>query len=161
MSTIKKILIFVPTKRQSMFSKACEYGIRAAIYIAEQSLLGRKVGLKETAKAINSPEAFTSKVLQQLSKNNIIISGKGPTGGFSMDKQKLGSVKLSTIVFAIDGDAIYKGCAVGLNKCNELKPCPFHFQFKSIRDNLRTLLETTAVKDLAKELKDGLTFLKR
>ncbi len=143
-----------------MFSKACEYGIRAAVYIAEQSLLDRKVSLKETSKAIDSPEAFTSKILQQLSKNNIINSDKGPTGGFSMDKQKLDRVKLSTIIFAIDGDNIYKGCGMGLKQCNELKPCPVHYQFKSIRDNLKNLLETTSIKNLAQNLKDGMSFLK-
>jgi Rrf2 family transcriptional regulator, iron-sulfur cluster assembly transcription factor len=81
-----------------MFSKACEYGIRAAIYIAQQSLLDRKVNLKEISEAIESPVAYTSKILQKLSRNSIINTDKGPTGGFSMDKFKLEKVKLSSIV---------------------------------------------------------------
>lgn len=144
-----------------MFSKACEYGIRAAIYIAEQSLLEKKVSLKEVAKAIDSPEAYTSKILQQLSKNNIINSDKGPTGGFSMDKSELQKVKLSTIVSAIDGDSIYKGCGLGLKRCNEKMPCPVHHQFKKIRDDLKEMLETTVVMSLTIDLSNGLTFLKR
>lgn len=144
-----------------MFSKACEYGIRAAIYIAEQSLIEKKVSLKEVAKAIDSPEAYTSKILQQLSKNNIINSDKGPTGGFSMDKSELEKVKLSTIVSAIDGDSIYKGCGLGLKRCNEKMPCPLHHQFKKIRDELKAMLETTIVMSLTLDLTNGLTFLKR
>ncbi len=144
-----------------MFSKACEYGIRASIFIAEQSQLDRKVSLKEVAKAIESPTAYTSKILQQLSRNNIINSDKGPTGGFSMDKQELDKVKLSTIVFAIDGDDIYNGCGLGLKKCNEKMPCPVHNQFKLIRDELKMMLETTSVKSLAIDYEKGLTFLKR
>ena len=144
-----------------MFSKACEYGIRSAIYIAEQSLLEKKVSLKEVAKAIDSPEAYTSKILQQLSKNNIINSDKGPTGGFSMDKSELQKVKLSTIVSAIDGDSIYKGCGLGLKRCNEKMPCPVHHQFKKIRDDLKEMLETTTVMSLTIDLSNGLTFLKR
>lgn len=144
-----------------MFSKACEYGIRAAIYIAEQSLRSRKVSLKDVAKAIASPEAYTSKILQQLVRNNIINSDKGPTGGFSMAKQELDKIKLSAIVSAVDGDAIYRGCGLGLKQCNEKKPCPVHYQFKSIRENLKEMLETTTVKTLALDLEKGLTFLKR
>ncbi len=144
-----------------MFSKACEYGIRASIYIADQSLLDRKVSLKDVAQAINSPEAYTSKILQQLSRNNIINSEKGPKGGFSMDKQKLDKVKLSTIVSAIDGDDIYSGCGLGLKKCNEKMPCPVHNQFKAIRDQLKKMLETTTIKSLTMDLNNGLTFLKR
>jgi Rrf2 family protein len=144
-----------------MFSKACEYGIRATIYIAEQSIRNRKVSLKDVAKAIESPVAYTSKILQQLSRSNIINSDKGPTGGFSMGKQALDKVKLSTIVFALDGDNIYRGCGLGLKKCNEKMPCPVHSQFKVIRDELKKMLETTTVKSLAIDLENGLTFLKR
>lgn len=144
-----------------MFSKACEYGIRAAIYIAQQSLVDRKVSLKDVAKAIESPTAYTSKILQKLSKNSIIKSDKGPTGGFSMNKIELDKVKLSSIVYAIDGDAVYTGCGLGLKKCNENKPCPVHNQFKLIREELKKMLETTTVKTLATDFEKGLTFLKR
>lgn len=144
-----------------MFSKACEYGIRAAIYIAKKSLTEQKVSLKDVAKAINSPEAYTSKILQKLAKNGIINSDKGPTGGFSMDRQELSNVKLSTIVFILDGDNIYKGCGLGLEKCNEQMPCPMHDQFKTVRESLKTMLESTTIISLTMGLKDGLTFLKR
>ena len=144
-----------------MFSKACEYGIRATIYIAQQSLVDRKVSLKDVAKAIESPIAYTSKILQKLSKNSIIKSDKGPTGGFSMDITELENVKLCSIVYAIDGDAVYTGCGLGLITCNENKPCPVHNQFKLIREELKKLLETTTVKTLAKDFEKGLTFLKR
>lgn len=144
-----------------MFSKACEYGIRASVYIAEQSLLDRKVSLKDVAEAIESPTAYTSKILQKLTHHHIINSDKGPTGGFSMDKKELENVKLSSIVFAIDGDTIYKGCGVGLKKCNEKMPCPLHNQFIIIRDELKRMLETTTIKSLAIDYEKGLTFLKR
>ncbi len=144
-----------------MFSKACEYGIRASIYIARQSLLGRKVSLKEVATAIESPEAYTSKTLQLLSRNSIINSDKGPTGGFSINIEKLNNIKLSTIVLAIDGDDIYVGCGLGLSKCNENKPCSLHNQFKSIREELRKMLENTSIRTLAEDNEKGLTFLKR
>ena len=69
-----------------MFSKACEYGIKASVYIVEHSLKNEKVSLKDVAKAIGSPEAYTSKILQQLSRSNVIRSEKGPAGGFSIDE---------------------------------------------------------------------------
>lgn len=144
-----------------MFSKACEYGIRATIFIAEQSLIGQKVGQIAIAKAIDSPEAFTAKTLQILTRNNLVSSDKGPNGGFYLDNKQLNKTCLSQIVVAIDGNDIFKGCALGLKKCNEKMPCPVHFQFKSIRDELQQMLESTTVQDLAIGLKSGLTFLKR
>lgn len=144
-----------------MFSKACEYGLKACIYIAVQSQLEKKASLAEVSDAIKSPAAYTSKILQLLAKNNIITSSKGPTGGFLMDSFQLENTMMSTIVKVIDGDEIYIGCGLGLIKCNELKPCPVHVQFKSIRDGLKTMVETTSIKALADDLEKGLTFLKR
>lgn len=160
MSVIQRLLNLPLEILPNMFSKACEYGIKASIYIAGQSKLGRKVGLKEVAKSIESPEAYTSKILQLLSKNNLLLSEKGPTGGFFMDGVQLETVTLGNLVTAIDGDNIYKGCGLGLKQCNEIKPCPLHKQFKHVREELQNMLEGTSVANLSSELSLGLTFLK-
>jgi Rrf2 family transcriptional regulator, iron-sulfur cluster assembly transcription factor len=144
-----------------MFSKACEYGIRSIIHIAAQSHAGKRSSLKEIAAQIDSPEAFTAKILQILSRNNLIESSKGPQGGFEMDLKQMKQIKLSEIVSAIDGDGIYKGCALGLKTCSEKQPCPLHEQFKTIRSELRTMLENTSIYELSLNKKNGLTFLKR
>lgn len=144
-----------------MFSKACEYGIRATIYIAMQSLQGTRVNLKDISREIDSPVAFTAKILQQLAKNDIIKSVKGPAGGFQIDKKDISSIKLMHIVSAIDGDKIFNGCGLGLKECDEDFPCPVHFQFKEIRNNLKKMSSETSLYDLATGLEVGLTFLKR
>jgi Rrf2 family protein len=144
-----------------MFSKACEYAIRATIYIAVQSNQNLRVGLKDIAKEIDSPEAYTAKILQQLAKNNIIDSLKGPNGGFQIDKKEMTKIKLSQIVLAIDGDAIYKGCGLGFKNCSEKQPCPVHDKFKLIREELKKMLENTTVSELSLGLTKGLTFLHR
>ncbi|WP_034059200.1 RrF2 family transcriptional regulator [Lacinutrix jangbogonensis] len=143
-----------------MFSKACEYGIRASIFIAKNSFEGRRVSPKEISEKINSPQAFTAKILQALVKNNVIKSVKGAYGGFEIDKEKIAKIKLAQIVNAIDGDNIYKGCGLGLDKCDENHPCPMHDKFKVVRDGLRDLLEDTNLEELALDLKKGSAFLK-
>lgn len=144
-----------------MFSKACEYAIRATIYIAVQSNLDKRVGIKDIAREIDSPEPFTAKILQQLSKNNIVNSIKGPNGGFEIDKHEMPKIKLSKIVAAIDGETIYKGCGLGFKECSEKQPCPVHDKFKVVRNELRNMLETTTILELSQGLKKGLTFLHR
>ncbi|WP_107038551.1 RrF2 family transcriptional regulator [Brumimicrobium mesophilum] len=145
-----------------MFSKACEYGIKATLHIAEQALnSNEKTGVKDISKHIDSPEAFTAKIMQILSKNNIVKSVKGPSGGFYINKKDLEKIKLSAIVKAIDGDKIYVGCGLGLSQCNEAKPCPVHDQFKVVRDELAKMLTNTTLLELATGLDFGLTFLKR
>lgn len=144
-----------------MFSKACEYGIKATTYIALQSLQNRRVSLKEIAEEINSPVAFTAKILHQLAKSDLLKSNKGPSGGFEIPKEKMNTLMLSEIVFAIDGNSVYEGCALGFNECNAKIPCPLHDKFVSIRDELKNMLTKTSIFELATELEIGLTFLKR
>ncbi|MEZ5022538.1 MAG: Rrf2 family transcriptional regulator [Chitinophagales bacterium] len=135
-----------------MFSKACEYGIRATLHIAVESQQERRVSLKDIALAIDSPEAFTGKILQQLVHNNIIHSLKGPTGGFQVEQLDLEQTTLSKIVEAIDGNSIMVGCGLGLKQCNEKEPCPLHDQFKIIREQLKYMLENTTIYEMAIKL---------
>jgi Rrf2 family protein len=144
-----------------MFSKACEYGIKAAIYISNQSQKDERVSLKAVAKAIDSPVAFTAKILQLLAKRNLIDSSKGPRGGYEMTELMRSQITLFHIVEAIDGDKIYNGCGLGLKQCNELKPCPIHLQFKAVRDDLKAMLQSTTIAELTKGLREGSAYLMR
>jgi len=143
-----------------MFSKSCEYAIKAAIYIATNSLMDKKVGFVAIAKEIDSPEAFTAKILQKLTKDGLIQSVRGVNGGFYIPKNLIAKIKLAEIVHSIDGDAVFKGCGLGMEKCNANQPCPLHDKFMSIRNDLRQMLETTNLEELAVGLKSGETFLK-
>ncbi len=143
-----------------MFSKTCEHGIKASIYIANQSKLGFRVKVQDVAKETNSPVAFTAKILQTLVKHALIISHKGPQGGFNVDVDKLESITLLDLVFAIDGDSIYNGCGLGLHVCNESNPCPVHFKFKVVRDELKTMLLNTTLAELAQTFAEGKSILK-
>ncbi len=142
-----------------MFSKACEYAIRSSIYIASQTMIGRRVSLSDVSEKIVSPEAFTSKILQKLVKNNIIRSVKGPGGGFEVDVQTLHEIKLKIIVEAFEGDVLHR-CSLGLNECSDFQPCPFHYKYKPVKEKLLHIFENTSLHDLIKGFQEGQTFLK-
>lgn len=144
-----------------MFSKACEYGIKATLFVAQRSLQQERVSLKAISAEIDSPEAFTAKILQQLAKSGILRSTKGPSGGFQVEPEALAELKLSAIVKSIDGDAIYVGCGLGLNECDAKHPCPMHDHFVQIRNDLQRMLETTSIHSLAMDIAEGGSVLKR
>ena len=142
-----------------MFSKACKYAINAMIYLSTLPEGNDRVGLKEISKAINSPEAFTAKILQILVRENLLSSTKGPNGGFEIyeDARK---TQLHRIVHVIDGDHIFTGCALGLEKCSEDHPCAVHNKFKAIREHLAGMMMTTTLEDMAKGIQNGSHFLR-
>ena len=142
-----------------MFSKACEYGIRATIYVAKQTQEGKKVGLKDIAKEIGSPEAFTAKTMQILTKNLIIDSTRGPNGGFEIPESRLHKIKLYHIVKAIDGESLLQKCGLGFKGCDPAHPCPLHNQYKDIKQQIKGMLENTNLAMLAEGFEDGKTYL--
>ncbi len=144
----------------SIFSKTCEYAMRAVFFIAHRTVNGGRVGIKEIAAGINSPEHFLAKILQDLSRRGIVQSAKGPHGGFYMDKSTL-QKPLSQVVEAIDGNGIFVGCGLGLEYCSEDNPCPIHHQFKDIRNQIQEMLQNTTIEEFNGDLALGITTLKK
>lgn len=143
----------------SLFSKTCEYALRAVFYIASKTADGTRVGIKEIAGKVDSPEHFLAKILQDLSRKGILDSAKGPNGGFFLHPQSL-KRPIADIVSAVDGDHIFTGCALGLAHCSERNPCPLHHEFKKIRNNIARMLNTTTIGQFNKELGLGKILLK-
>lgn len=143
-----------------IFSKTIEYGIKASIYVAQQSLNGTRVNLKDISAHIDSPEAFTAKILQQLVHGNIIHSIKGVGGGFAIELKRARKVKLQDIVLALDSEFFEQTCVLGLNQCSETNPCPVHHKYKRIRKETVRLLKTTTLLEMSQNLNKGLTYLK-
>lgn len=139
-------------------SKSCEYAIKATVYVAYRSLENQKVGIAEIAEAIDSPVHFTGKILQELSRKRILGSVKGPNGGFFVeDSNKL---YLIDVVNAIDGNALFSSCVLGLKTCSSEKPCPMHYQVKPIRDQLEREFKKKTVHELVDEFKQEKYVLK-
>ena len=142
-----------------MFSKACEYAIRATVYVALKTMNGKKLGIQEIAKEIDSPVPFTAKILQNLAREGIISSAKGPNGGFYLDAAAK-PIPLKRIVKAIDGEEVLYMCSLGLRECSDQFPCPIHHEVKAYKDRLKVILAERTVQQLTEELARGKTFLK-
>lgn len=137
-----------------MISKACKYGIRAAIFVASKKKEGLKFNIKQIAREVDAPEAFTAKILQVLNKNKVVTSLKGPYGGFYIEDYQLDQPVIN-IVSAIDGMAIFKECGLGLKQCSSVHPCPLHDQYKIARDALMNAFQKTSIRQLAEQVNDG------
>lgn len=142
-----------------MFSKTCEYAIRASIFIATQSYQNDRVTIKEISQNIDSPRSFTAKILQILAKKDIVHSIKGIGGGFEIPKENINKISLAQIVIAIDGDSLFTSCGLGTDHCSDERPCPLNKRFKTIREDLTKMLENTSLEELVIDINAGESFL--
>lgn len=145
---------------KDMFSKTCEYGIRAVIYVSASGNQDNKISIPEISSNIEAPVHFTAKILQTLVHNDILSSKKGVNGGFYLNvtqKQR----QLIEVVRAIDGDVLFSGCGLGLKSCSEQEQCPLHDKFTAIRTSLKNMMEQTTIDEMAKTLNNGRKFLRQ
>jgi len=134
-----------------MLSNTCKYAVRSLIYLGKFSADGTKIGIKKISADLNIPTPFLGKILQNLVKQKILLSTKGPNGGFSLGK-KTNEVSLYDIVRIVDGEDFFKNCLIGLQPCsthseNE-KPCPVHSQFGPIRAQLLQFYQETTIEGI-------------
>ena len=137
-----------------MFSKSTEYALRAIIYLAQKSSTDQKIGITELAKAIGSPQSFTAKILQKLTRDNRLISSvTGPNGGFYLTEPAK-KKSLLHVLMLLEDEGIITGCILGLKECSETNPCPMHSQYKKIKPQLLDMLDHKTIQELASEMKD-------
>lgn len=124
------------------------------IYLAlQKDEAATYVGVAEISEAIDSPRAFTAKILQQLSKAGLLNSLRGPNGGFCLPDDTKAS--LEDIVRVIDGNQLLDGCILGFKECSENRPCPAHYKLKSVRDYLKGALMTTDIEEMKRVIESG------
>ncbi|MDX1618067.1 MAG: Rrf2 family transcriptional regulator [Balneolaceae bacterium] len=137
-----------------MFSASCHYGLQAMFHIAMHSVDGKNVELSEIAAEQDIPKHFLSKILQQLVKRKLLISTKGPSGGFKLSRSPQ-QIAIIDVVEAIDGLDIFNQCGYRSQPCDESDPCPIHADYKKIRERVYQLFLTTSLEGLIGDLEDG------
>lgn len=128
------------------------------IYLSSRKKeIGKRYGLEEIAKAIDSPKPFTAKILQQLARAELLDSIRGRSGGFSLPTKK--EISLVDVIVAIDGNKLIKGCVLGFRECSDRTPCPIHHKFKPIRTAMAETFETTSLEELKGILENDEVYL--
>lgn len=132
-----------------IYSKECEYAIRALTYLAQSP--NERCLAKHIAEKADLPLYFLSKILQTLAREKLLTSAKGPNGGFQLAKPP-SKITLYHIKALVDGVADLNECAVGLKRCHDATPCPLHDAFKPIRERIKTYLKETSLADMARAM---------
>ena len=129
-----------------IYSKGCEYAIRALSRI-HQNDYRKGFSVNIICKRARIPVWFTRKIFQALVKHSILITKRGPGGGYRFKKNP-SRISLLSIVEAIDGEDVFKKCVLGRSKCNDLKSCVAHFIWRKARVTLISKLRSTTIKQL-------------
>lgn len=135
-----------------MLSSANKYAIRSVLFLAIYSNEQNKIGTVEIAEKLDSPQPFLAKLLQQLTKDKLVSSTKGPNGGFFLtEKNKKNTIW--DIIISIKGEKKFDQCFLGLSKCSDEKPCPVHYIVSNFKDKLLEDFKDKTIDQFAKDIK--------
>ena len=130
-----------------MLASSSKYAVKAIVYIVSQSTPQKRLLVRDIAKAIEAPQPFLSKILQQLSTKNYLTSMKGPNGGFYITEEQL-EKSIMDIIIEIEGKDRLKQCALNFENCDSENPCPIHDFISETKEELRASFSKIKVIDL-------------
>jgi len=131
-------------------SKAVDYSILVLSYLSslpEHNAIKSKAKLAEK---LNLPSEFLSKILQKLTKANIIHSVKGAQGGYSLIKAPK-EITLRSIIEIIDGPSHMVTCLFDDKiKCNREELCRRNVKkIRSVENQINKILESVTFDELS------------
>jgi Rrf2 family protein len=135
-----------------IFSKGCEYGVRAMAYLAARQSDDPCL-VRDIAAQLNLPFSFLGKVVQMLRRSGLVNSYKGRRGGVSLARSA-DDITLLDVVGAIDGLNLSCACVLGPTNCSDDAPCPLHKYWTDIRERIVKMLTEQSLAEVARGLDD-------
>ncbi len=130
-----------------IYSDTVRYALLALAYLATNR--DRLVKADEIAKAQNIPKPFLSKILHELARKEILLSVKGPKGGFYL-KVEPDKLTMWDVVSMMGEDYRFKACVLMPDKCDAfaINPCVIHHKWESLKKSIVEFLKETTIADL-------------
>ena len=132
-----------------LLSQTGSYAVRATVHLAEQGS-EQTVRVSEIAESIGVPRNYLSKVLHQLVRAGVLMSERGPRGGFALARDAH-AITLAEIVRAVEMRPADRRCLLGRPECSDTDPCAAHSRWHELYDHISSFLEDTTLADLGRQ----------
>ncbi len=116
------------------------------LYVAQHQQ-DAPVRASEIAAEVGLPPNYLSKILHALARAGVLVSERGPRGGFKLARPAA-DVSLGDVIGPFDPLDQRQGCVLGRGECSDESPCRLHDGWKSASDPMIEFFRETALADL-------------
>ena len=95
------------------------------------------------------PRNYLSKILHQLAKAGVLVSARGPSGGFRL-RDEPGALTIADVIGPVDPIADHRRCLLGREVCSHSNPCAAHEQWCDIAERMHAFFHDTTLADLTR-----------
>ena len=128
-------------------TRAADYAVRVMVYLAKVPR-DHRVLLPAIGDATSVPQSFLSKVLQTLTRAQLVTSRRGPAGGCQISAHGQ-QASMRDVIEAIDGPMSLNVCLNDNRSCSRKAWCPAHPVWIKAQEALLNVLGSALISDLA------------
>ena len=131
-----------------LLTKKSEYALLSLISIAKSS---EPKNVDELSKELNISKSFLAKIMQNLAKQNLVISHRGVNGGFALNKSWENITILEIVVAAEEKTPSVFECSPSPDNCpNQVAMlCTIWPLLNNLQLKINDFLEKLTLKDIA------------
>jgi len=129
-------------------SKKAQYGLRAMVYLAKNSLKDKVCPIREISEKENIPFDYLEKIIVELEKAGLVKAKKGVQGGYFLIK-KPKEITAGEIVRVLESTV-----PVSCLGCQMARICSTKNVWEKVQDSLDSTLDSMTLADLIKPKND-------
>jgi len=135
-------------KYNMLLTKKSEYALLSLISIAKSS---EPKNVDELSRELNISKSFLAKIMQNLAKQNLVISHRGVNGGFALNKSWENITILEIVVAAEEKTPSVFECSPSPDNCpNQVAMlCTIWPLLNNLQLKINDFLEKLTLKDIA------------
>jgi Rrf2 family protein len=128
------------------------YALNAVLYLAEK---GGPVNIRGAVEGTGVSEKYLEQLFFLLRKEGILDTMRGPRGGYFI-AQDIDQLTAGDVVRAVEGELVPVPCVKDLCNCtsNMQENCLTKDLWKKVSDIMYSVLDTTTIEKLLKELNE-------
>jgi FeS assembly SUF system regulator len=130
-------------------TKETDYGILLMAYIAA-GRGGEIHTARQVADRSGLPFPTVSKILRSLAAKRILVSHRGATGGYSLEKPAA-ETSIAEIVRALQGPISMVQCGAEPGVCEQESDCPTRVSWSRVSKEIERALESVPITEMAAE----------
>jgi Rrf2 family protein len=130
-----------------LITREIDYAVRALKYLGEN--VNERIPVTELEKELGITRPMLRKIMQELAKNKMVLSYKGNSGGFSLNR-KPEDIHLIDLVEVFQGKFSMNECILNKDICPNRDSCILKNKVEEIEADVKSRLESINLKSLMK-----------
>jgi len=126
-----------------------EYTVRAMLHLAARPH-GTVVQIYDIAQQWDIPENFLRKIVQLLTKSNLVLSHRGVGGGIELARPAE-EITLLEVLEAAEGKLALNKCLIRSGWCYRDAWCAVHLVWSEVQEKMKEILRSRSIVELAKQ----------